>query len=63
MNGRNECRQTGKALDARHLGHSQVQTTARYAHLARHWAKTAAARIADSLAVYVDTPRRTSFTT
>ena len=38
------------------LGHSQVQTTARYAHLARHSVKTAAARIADSLAVDMDTP-------
>ena len=31
------------------LGHTQVQTTARYAHLGRHSVKVAAARIADSL--------------
>ena len=31
------------------LGHSQVQTTARYAHLARHSVKIAAEKIADSL--------------
>ena len=33
------------------LGHRQVQTTARYAHLARESVKTASARIAESLAV------------
>lgn len=32
------------------LGHRQVQTTARYAHLARHSVKAAARRIEDSLA-------------
>ena len=31
------------------LGHRQHQTTARYAHLARHSVKTVADRIADSL--------------
>ncbi len=35
---------------ARLLGHSQIQTTARYAHLARQPVKTAAATVADSLA-------------
>ncbi len=31
------------------LGHTQVQTTARYAHLGRHSVKVTAAKIADSL--------------
>ena len=38
------------------LGHSQVQTTARYAHLARNSVKVAAATIADSLEADMDTP-------
>ena len=38
------------------LGHRQVQTTARYAHLARHSVKAAARRIEDSLAADMDTP-------
>ena len=41
---------------ARLLGHSQIQTTARYAHLARHSVKAAADRVADSLAGDMDTP-------
>ena len=36
------------------LGHHQVQTTARYAHLARHSVKSAARRIEDSLANDLD---------
>ena len=32
------------------LGHRKVQTTARYAHLARESVKTSAARVAESLA-------------
>ena len=32
------------------LGHSQVETTARYAHLARDSVQESAARIADSIA-------------
>ena len=32
------------------LGHSQVETTARYAHLARDSVRESAARIADSIA-------------
>ena len=36
------------------LGHRQVQTTARYAHLARHSVKAAARRIEDSLAGDLD---------
>ena len=40
---------------ARLLGHSQIQTTARYAHLARQSVKTAAIRVADSLADDLDT--------
>ena len=39
------------------LGHRQVQTTARYAHLARESVKTAAARIAESLAVDMESQR------
>ena len=35
---------------ARLLGHSQIKTTARYAHLARQSVKTAADTVADSLA-------------
>ena len=31
------------------LGHSQVQTTARYAHLARESVKISAAKIAESI--------------
>ena len=42
------------------LGHTQVQTTARYAHLGRHSVKVAAARIADSLEADMDTPPDTS---
>ena len=38
------------------LGHTQVQTTARYAHLARNSVKVAAGRIADSLSADLDTP-------
>ena len=38
------------------LGHTQVQTTARYAHLARNSVKVAAVRIADSLEADMDTP-------
>ncbi len=38
------------------LGHMQVQTTARYAHLGRNSVKVAAARIADSLEADMDTP-------
>ena len=37
------------------LGHRQVQTTARYAHLARHSVKAAAARVEDSLATDLNT--------
>ena len=40
------------------LGHTQVQTTARYAHLGRRSVKIAAARIADSLEADMDTPPR-----
>ena len=32
------------------LGHSQIETTARYAHLARESVHESAARIADSIA-------------
>jgi integrase len=42
------------------LGHRQVQTTARYAHLARQSVKAAARRIEDSLAADIDTPPETS---
>ena len=35
---------------AKLLGHSQIQTTARYAHLARESVKASAARVADSIA-------------
>ena len=38
------------------LGHTQVQTTARYAHLGRNSVKVAAVRIADSLEADMDTP-------
>ena len=31
------------------LGHSKIQTTARYAHLARDSVKVSAARVADSI--------------
>ena len=42
------------------LGHSKVQTTARYAHLARDSVKTAAERVSDSLATDLDTPPNAS---
>ena len=35
---------------AKLLGHSQIQTTARYAHLARDSVRASAARVADSIA-------------
>ena len=38
------------------LRHTQVQTTARYAHLWRNSVKVAAVRIADSLESDMDTP-------
>ena len=38
------------------LGHTQVQTTARYAHLGRHSVKVAPDRISDSLETDMDTP-------
>ena len=37
------------------LGHTQVQTTARYAHLARDTVKASAARIGDSIERDLDT--------
>ena len=42
------------------LGHTQVQTTARYAHLARNSVKVAAVRISDSLEADMDTPSEVS---
>ena len=42
------------------LGHRKVQTTARYAHLARDSVKAAAERVSDSLAVDLDTPPNVS---
>ncbi len=42
------------------LGHTKVQTTARYAHLGQHSVKVAAARIADSLEADTDTPPEVS---
>ena len=33
------------------LGHSQIETTARYAHLARDSVHVSAARVADSIAM------------
>ena len=38
------------------LGHRKVQTTARYAHLARDSVKVAGERVADSLAIDLDAP-------
>ena len=38
------------------LGHRKVQTTARYAHLARDSVKAAAVCVADSLAIDLDGP-------
>ena len=42
------------------FGHSQVQTTARYAHLARNSVKVAATTIADSFEADMDTPPNVS---
>ena len=36
------------------LGHTQIQTTARYAHLACDTVKTSAARIGDSIERHLD---------
>ena len=38
------------------LGHNKIDTTARYAHLARDSVKAAAERVSDSLAADLDTP-------
>ena len=45
------------------LGHRQVQTTARYAHLARNSVKAAARSIEDSVAADMDTPPNVSAAT
>ena len=45
------------------LGHQEVQTTARHAHLARNSVKAPARRIEDSLAVDLDTPPNDSVST
>ncbi len=42
------------------LGHRQVQTTARYAHLARESVKTSAARVAESIATDMETRPRSA---
>ena len=42
------------------LGHWKVQTTARYAHLARDSVKAAAERVSDSLAAHLDTATNVS---
>ena len=42
------------------LGHRQVQTTARYAHLARESVKTSAARVAGSISADMEKPCFTS---
>ena len=42
------------------LGNTQVQTTARYAHIARNSVKVAAVRIADSPEADMDTPPEVS---
>ena len=38
------------------LGHRKVQTTARYAHIARESVKTSAARVAESIAADMEEP-------
>ena len=38
------------------LGHTQVQTTARYTHLGRNSVKVAAVRISHSIEADMDTP-------
>ena len=38
------------------LGHRKVQTTARYAHLARESVKASAARVAESIAADMEVP-------
>ena len=44
------------------LGHSKIQTTARYAHLGRDTVKVAAERVSDSLETDLDTPPNVSAT-
>ena len=41
---------------AKLLGHTEIQTTARYALLAPHAVKTVANSVADSLADHMNTP-------
>ena len=41
---------------AKLLGHTQLQTTARHAHLGRQSVKVAAVRISDSLEANMDMP-------
>ena len=38
------------------LGHRQVQTTARYAHLAQESVKASAARVAENIAADMEAP-------
>ena len=45
------------------LGHALVETTARYAHLARDSVKAATERVADSLAIDLDAPANGSVAT
>ena len=45
------------------LGHTQMRTTARYAHLGPHSVKVAAARIADGLEADMETPPSRSVAT
>ena len=45
------------------LGHRKVQTTARYAHLARDSVKVAAERVSHTLAVDLDSPPQVSVRT
>ena len=50
----------GLPMIGRLLGHRKVQTTARYAHLARDSVKAAGERVSDSLAADLDTTPNTS---
>ena len=45
----------GLAMIGKLLGHRQVQTTARYAHLARESVNTSATRVAESIAADMET--------
>ena len=47
----------GLPMIGKFLGHTQIQTTARYAHLAQDTVKATVARVGDSIERDLDVPR------